>query len=203
MSFPVCVDLIQQSLLIPLALLFCQLILVLLAVRSCLYMSRIHKYHRLIYQSCCYTFFQYLLKYLLKQICLCKPPRIVLSECTEMRYRIVQSQSQKPTVCVVYLYLPDRLPHTPYSEHILQHRQLDQYDGVEARPSLLLAVAVLHHFIDEAPVDRVFYLSYYMFLRHKLIYARQLDLFPVRRALSRHHVPHHLLHLFYHKKYPN
>lgn len=95
-----------------------------------------------------------------------------------MRNRIMQPQTEKPTVGVVDLYLLDRLPHAADPEHILQHRQLEQDNRVKAGASVILAVAILYQVIDEAPVNGFFQLSYEVIFRNKFLQACELNLSP-------------------------
>ena len=108
----------------------------------------------------------------------------------------MQPQAEKPTIRIVYLDLLDRLPHTPDSKHILHHRKLDQDDRVEARASVVLAVAVRHHLVDETPVDGVLQFAYKMIFRHQLVQTRELDLIPILASISCHHAPRLPLLLF-------
>ena len=193
MSLPIPVDLFPQLLLIPEGLFLNDCIFVLLAVGSGLHMGRIHEYYRFIYQPRFHAFFQYLLKDLLKQIAAFEPAHVILSEGAEMWHRVMQPKAEKPTVCCVYLDLLDRLPHAPDPKHVLHNRQLDQNDRIKAGTSVILAIAVRHHLVDEAPVNGVLQLSHKVIFRHQLVQTRELDLIPVLASISCHHVPRPLV----------
>ena len=165
-------------------------------------MGRIHEYDGFIYQSRFHAFFQYPLKDTLEQVGILKAPHVILPEGAEMRHGVAQAEAEEPAVGSVHLDLLNRLPHAPYSEHVLDHRQLDQDHRVKAGASVILAIAALHHLIDEAPVDGVFQLSYEVILRYQLVQACKLNLVPVLSSVPRHHCPRPLASSFYHNKVP-
>ena len=115
-----------------------------------------------------------------------------------MRRSVVQTQPQKPAVGSVYPDLLYRLTHAPDPEHILYDRKLDQYDRVQAGAAVIFAIAVFHHFIDEAPVNGIFKFTHKVVFRHQLIQAGKLKLPPVLSSVSCHHTPRPPLLLFYH-----
>ena len=105
----------------------------------------------------------------------------------------MQSKSKKPPVRHVHLDLLNRLPHATYPKHKLYNGQFNQNDRVEAGSSIVFAIAVFLHFVDEAPIDGVFQLPYKVIFRYKIVQARELDLIPVPSSLSRHHFPRPLV----------
>ena len=84
-------------------------------------MRGIHEYYMLIHKPGFHTLTQYLLEYLLKQVGVLESSYIILSKRTEMRYGVMQPETEKPAIRIVHLYFLDRLPHTPYSKHVLHN----------------------------------------------------------------------------------
>ncbi len=189
MSLPVPVDLFPQFLLISEGLFRYDGILILLAVGSRLHMGRIYKNYRLVYQTRLHALFQYLPEDPLKQVGILEVSHVVLSESAEMLHRIMQPQAKKPAVGIVHLNLLDRLAHAPDPKHILYSRQLNQDNRIETGASVVFAVAVRHHLINEAPVDGVLQLTYKVICRHQLVKTRELNLILILASVPCHHVP--------------
>ena len=138
MSLSVCIDLFSELLVVCSGVLLCdQYLLGLLSVGCRLDMRRINEDRISIYQAFLHALVQYLFEYLLEQICPFEAPLVILTECTEVRDRIMESKSEEPTVCHVDLDLLDRLSHALDAEHILYDRYLDQSHRIDARSSVV------------------------------------------------------------------
>ena len=54
-------------------------------------------------------------------------------------------------------------------------------------------VAVLHHLVDETPVNGILQLSHKVIFRHQLVQTRELDLIPVLASVACQHAPRPLI----------
>ena len=94
-----------------------------------------------------------------------------------MRDRLCQIIAYKPSVCNVDLDLLYRLAHTSDAVQILNKNDFKKHNGIDSGISpFCFFVQSLCLVIDEAPINRILYLSQHMILRYQIFYTQHLQL---------------------------
>ena len=105
----------------------------------------------------CYLI-QYPSEYLIYRFA-CKSMLEVVAQCREMRCLILQTISEKPTVCHIHLYLCRCSPQRGQSVQMLDQYHLYQHNRIYARSAIVFTIQILYHFIDLVKIHCCVYFS--------------------------------------------